>query len=231
MKFSKKLLAGSVAAAVMATSAFAPVANAEVSASAGVANMYYWRGLDLGSGDPAVFGDLTFSEGGFYATIWGSSGDAGLGQEYDLAIGYGGEAGDFSYDISVWNYNYPSAKETIYTGMMVDGDIVIYSEDVDASPDIGDVSEAIVSLGFGPVTATYYHGLQDLEDYWYATLEAAFGDFSLKYGQHEDDLSHIDLSYAYNDNISFMLGQVVDDVDGSYDSDLKFVVSYSFNIE
>jgi uncharacterized protein (TIGR02001 family) len=241
MTFSKKLLASSVAAAVMATSAFAPVANAEVSASAGVANMYYWRGLDLGSGDPAVFGDLTFSESGFYATIWGSSGDAGLGQEYDLAIGYGGEAGDFSYDVSIWNYNYPSATDTRYYGMTdpetglpmvnADGEFEVYSETSDASPDIGDLTEAIVSLGFGPVTATYYHGIQDLEDYWYATLEAAFGDFSVKYGMHEDDLSHIDLSYAYNDNVSLMLGQVVDDVDGAYDSDLKFVVSYSFTIE
>lgn len=216
MKFSKKLLVSSIAASAMAFSALAPVANAEVSASVGVANMYYWRGLDLGNGDPAVSGDINVSANGLYAGIWGSSGDAVAGTEYDLYLGYGGEAGGFSYDVSVWNYNYPSATDEL--GM-------------DASPEIGDLTEVVGSVGFGPVTATYYHGVQDLEDYWYATLEASFDKFSIKYGLHEHDLAHIDLSYAYNDNLSFMLGQVVDDVDEAFDDDLKFVVSYSLPIE
>jgi hypothetical protein len=202
----------------MAVGAFAPVANAEVTASAGVANMYYWRGYDLGngSGTPAVFGDVGFSEGGFYTGIWGSSGDNTLGTEYDLYIGYGGEAGKFTYDFSLWNYNYPSAMD---------------EDGMEASPEIGDLVEGVVALGYGPVTATYYHGMQDLEDYWYATLEASFGAFSIKYGQHETDVSHIDLSYSYNDNLSFTLGQIVDDADGSVDDDLKFIVSYSMPIE
>lgn len=223
MKFSKKLLVSSIAASAMAFSALAPVANAEVSASVGVANMYYWRGLDLGNGDPAVSGDINVSANGVYAGIWGSSGDAANGTEYDLYLGYGGEAGGFSYDISVWNYNYPSA-----TSLEVVGDDIVVT---DGSPDIGDLTEVVGSVGFGPVTATYYHGVQDLEDYWYATLEASFDKFSIKYGLHEDDLAHVDLSYAYNDNLSFTLGQVVDDVDESYDDDLKFVVSYSLPIE
>lgn len=216
MKFSKKLLVSSIAASAMAFSALAPVANAEVSASVGVANMYYWRGLDLGNGDPAVSGDIHVSTNGVYAGIWGSSGDAAAGTEYDLYLGYGGEAGGFSYDVSVWNYNYPSATDEF---------------GLDASPDIGDLTEVVGSVGFGPVTATYYHGVQDLEDYWYATLEASFDKFSIKYGLHEHDLAHIDLSYAYNDNLTFMLGQVVDDVDEAFDDDLKFVVSYSLPIE
>ena len=216
MKFSKKLLVSSIAASAMAFSALAPVANAEVSASVGVANMYYWRGLDLGNGDPAVSGDINVSANGLYAGVWGSSGDAVLGQEYDLYLGYGGEAGGFSYDVSVWNYNYPSATD---------------ANGLDASPDIGDLTEVVGSVGFGPVTATYYHGVQDLEDYWYATLEASFDKFSIKYGLHEHDLAHVDLSYAYNDNLSFMLGKVVDDVDEAFDDDLKFVVSYSLPIE
>ena len=216
MKFSKKLLVSSIAASAMAFSALAPVANAEVSASVGVANMYYWRGLDLGNGDPAVSGDIHVSTNGVYAGIWGSSGDAAAGTEYDLYLGYGGEAGGFSYDVSVWNYNYPSATDEF---------------GLDASPDIGDLTEVVGSVGFGPVTATYFHGVQDLEDYWYATLEASFDKFSIKYGLHEHDLAHIDLSYAYNDNLTFMLGQVVDDVDEAFDDDLKFVVSYSLPIE
>ncbi|WP_049721148.1 TorF family putative porin [Gilvimarinus polysaccharolyticus] len=214
---NKKLLASAVAASAIALSAFAPVANAEVSASVGAANMYYWRGLDLGNGDPAISGDISVSSGGFYGGVWGSSGDASAGTEYDLFVGYGGEAGSFTYDVSLWNYNYPSAPNN------VDGS--------DGSPDLGDLTEAVVSLGYGPVAVTYYHGLEDLDDYWYTTVGATFDKFSVTYGLHEDDLSHVDLGYAFNDNLSFTIGKVVDDVDGSYDDDVKFIVSLSLPIE
>ncbi|WP_041523999.1 TorF family putative porin [Gilvimarinus agarilyticus] len=221
---SKKVLASAVAASTLALSAFAPVANAEVSASVGAANMYYWRGLDLGYGDAAISGDLTVSTGGLYGGVWASSGDASAGTEYDLYVGYGGEAGSFSYDISVWNYNYPSATAA---GVDQFGNEVI----LDDSPDIGDLTEVVGSVGFGPVAVTYYHGVADLDEYWYATVGATFDKFSVTYGLHEDDLSHVDIGYAFNDNLSFTLGKVVDDVDGSYDDDAKFVVSLSLPIE
>ena len=214
---SKKVLASAVAASTLALSAFAPVANAEVSASVGAANMYYWRGLDLGNGDAAISGDLTVSTGGLYGGVWASSGDASAGTEYDLYVGYGGEAGSFSYDISVWNYNYPSAPAN--------------PDGTDGSPDIGDLTEVVGSIGFGPVAVTYYHGVADLDEYWYATIGATFDKFSVTYGMHEDDLAHVDLGYAFNDNLSFTLGKVVDDVDGAYDDDAKFVVSLSLPIE
>ncbi|MDO3383527.1 TorF family putative porin [Gilvimarinus algae] len=227
---NKKVLASAVAASAIALSAMAPVANAaEVSASVGAANMYYWRGLDLGNGDAAISGDITVSAGGFYAGIWGSSGDAALGQEYDLYIGYGGEVGSFTYDVSLWNYNYPSASETT---SWIDWENQQWVEEtMDTSPDIGDLTEAVVSLGFGPVAVTYYHGLEDLDEYWYATVGATFDKFSVTYGLHEDDLAHVDLGYAFNDNLSFTIGQVVDDVDGGYDDDTKFIVSLSLPIE
>jgi len=220
MNTSKKLLAGAVAAS-LALSAMAPVANAEVAGSVGVASSYLWRGIDLGAGagTPAVSGDLGYSNSGFYTGIWASSGDYTNGTEYDLYLGYGNEVGDFSYDVSLWSYQYPTLADNPAT------------PDMEESPGIGDLMEAVVALGYGPVTATYYHGLQDLEEYWYATLDASFGAFNVKYGQHEDDLSHIDLSYGYNDNLSFTLSQVIDNVDDSYDDDLNFVVSYSLPIE
>ncbi|UTF59788.1 TorF family putative porin [Gilvimarinus sp. DA14] len=214
---NKKVLASAVAASAIALSAVAPSASAEVSASVGAANMYYWRGMDLGNGDPAISGDITVSTGGLYAGVWGSSGDASLGTEYDLYVGYGGEAGSFTYDFSLWNYNYPSAPAN------ADGS--------DGSPDLGDLTEAVVSLGFGPVAVTYYHGLEDLDEYWYTTLGASFDKFSVTYGLHEDDYSHLDLGYSFNDNLSFTIGVPVDDVDGTYDDDAKFIVSLSLPIE
>jgi len=86
----------------------APTAQAEgtVSASAAVSNMYLWRGIDLGDGSPAVSGDLKYSIGGAYAGVWMSSGDDTLGNEYDYFVGWGTQANDFIFDISLWNYNY-----------------------------------------------------------------------------------------------------------------------------
>lgn len=221
MNISQKLLAGAVAASLAVS--VAPIANAEVGASVGVASSYLWRGIDLGagSGTPAVSGDLNYSSSGFYTGIWASSGDYKNGTEYDLYIGYGNEVGGFSYDVSLWSYQYPSISDDPAT-------IDLKEE----SPSIGDNVEAVIALGYGPVTATYYHGLEEFEDYWYASLDATFGDFNAKYGQHEDDMSHIDFTYSYNDNLSFILSQVVqNDEDDTYDDDLNFVVSYSMPIE
>ena len=39
--------------------------------------------------------------------------------------------------------------------------------------------------------------------------------------------AHVDLSYAYNDRLSFKIGKVVDDEDGTVDDDVKFIASYS----
>lgn len=208
MNMKQKLLAGAVAASAMASAALAPVAHAEVSASVGAANMYYWRGFDLGNGDPAVWGDINVSSNGFYGGMWASSGDATAGTEYDLYAGYGAEAGGFSYDVSLWTYAYPSTE---------------------VSP--GDLVEAIVGVGYGPVSVTYYHGLEDLDEYWYTTVGVAAGDFSFTYGVHETDYAHFDIGYAYNENLSFTLGLVADDVDGTENDEAKFVVGFSIPIE
>ena len=97
MKKATQLFTGVAAASALALGSFASIAQAqaqtqaEVSASVGIANMYYWRGLDLGDdgATPAVSADLNVSSGGAYAGIWTSSGDHGAGTEYDLYAGYG----------------------------------------------------------------------------------------------------------------------------------------------
>ena len=215
MKFSKKVLAGAVAAS-LTLGAMAPVANAEVevSGSMGIASTYLWRGIDLGSGTPAVSGDLSASAAGFYGGIWGSSGDTATGSEYDLYLGYGGEVGAFSYDVSVWNYVYPTGSSEV---------------------DFGDLSELVIGLGFGPVSLTYFDNIAGGHGYSYLNLGVEFGAFSVAVGAHDnpdegaDDMAHADFSYAYNDNLSFTLSQQIADEDES--DDLKFVVSYSVPFE
>lgn len=220
MKLTNKALSNSVAAVVLATAGFAVSGNAlaapEVSASAAVASTYLWRGYDLGSGTPAVSGDLSVSAGGAYAGIWGSSGDTALGSEYDLYAGYGMEVGGLSIDLSIWNYNYPTSS-TIGAG---------------PSTRFGDLTEVILGLGYGPFSFAYYDNVAGGSGYEYYTLGAEFGQFSLMVGQHSvpggEDPMHIDLSYAYNDNLSFTVSQFV--ADEPDDDNMKFVVSYSIPI-
>lgn len=231
MKLTKNILAGSIAGTVMALSAIAPVANAEVSASVGVASTYLWRGVDLGSGTPAVSGDLTYSNSGFYTGVWASSGDTAAGTEYDLYAGYSFEAGDFSVDASVWSYNYPTGPG--YTD--------------DGETDFTDVSDFILSVGYGSVSFGWIEPIGDDNssgDYRYLSLGASVGKFSLTAGIHLDDENgaggnapcdagesetcdpvHINLDYAFNDNLTFTLSQFV--IDEAADDDLKVVVSYS----
>lgn len=215
-----KLLASALAASALAVSAFAPVAYADVSASVGASNMYYWRGLDLGLGDAAVWGDLkASSDAGLYGGVWMSSGDIVDGTEYDLYFGYGAEIGGLGVDISYWSYNYP----TLQVGP-------------------GDFAEAVLGLSYGPVAFNYYTNIAaegaGSEDYSYYTLSLTEGAWNFKYGEHEDTdgaalngYSHFDITYAYNDNVSFTLGTPIDEGDGNNNDEPKFVVNFTFPIK
>lgn len=227
-----KTLSASLAATALAASAFFSPANAEefggvdVSASVGVANMYLWRGYDVGNGDAAVFGDITLSAGGFYGSVWTSSGDATAGQEYDLILGYGAEFGDFSVDLAAVSYVYPRYSDPSLPSQ---------------GNDIGEWVEAILTLGYGPVSFSYFDTVDAKEgsyafgeDYSYFTASGAFGPFGILIGRHDmesgDDPVHVNLSYAYNDNLSFTVSKFVVDEE-AMEHDANFVVSYSIPLE
>jgi uncharacterized protein (TIGR02001 family) len=228
-KMNEKLLAGVLAVSAVAGTMMTTAAHAEVSASVGASNMYYWRGLDLGAGDAAVWGDLKLSsEVGLYGGIWTSSGDASNGTEYDLYLGYGTTIGDFGIDISYWSYLYPQ----IELGA-------------------GDLAEIVLGLSYGPVAFTYYDNQEGSEqNYKYMTLAVTVDKFNIKYGAHSEDetvlapgvigslidgYSHLDITYSYNDNLSFTLGQVVDNAQvigvDVYPEDTKVAVNYTFPIQ
>ena len=224
--------------------AVAGAANAEISGSMGIATSYLWRGIDLGKGGgvPAVSADLHYSNSGFYGGIWGSSGDHIAGTEYDLYAGYGGSAGIFSYDVSYWTYSYPSATN-------------VYG-DAFAGPAKGtrpgNLSELVTSFGVGPVSAFLLYNLNTPTfcddttgecfgkngDYQYYGLKAKAGAFSFVLGHHNDQstyLTHFDVSYAYNDNLSFTVSaplRVSDKIDVNtgerfHKADPTFVASYT----
>ncbi len=209
MKVSNKLLTP-LGIGIVASSIFSSYTNAEVTVSATAANMYLWRGIDLGQGDAALSGEIKYSNSGFYTGVWGSSGDVTNGNEYDLFLGYGGEIGNFFYDVSYWSYIYPKADL-----------------------DFGDVDDLVISLGTGPVGFTVYEALSDDgADARYITLSYATGDYNVLIGQHDDgsDTSeHIQAGYSYNENISFAVSKFLDD--DMFDDDVQFLVSYSLDIK
>lgn len=224
---TKMLRLSALSLAVAGAMGVAHTANAEgvdVSGSVGVANMYLWRGNNLGGSEgglAAVSGDLKVSAAGFYGGVWGSSGDSLWGTEYDLYVGYGAEFGGVTIDLSAWNYMYPSKD---------DGDPTI-PEYID---DFGGLSDAVLSIGFAGFTASVYDNIAGGSGYEYYTLSYSFDAFSVLVGKHdnvtgvdEDQMVHVNLTYAYNDNLSFTFSQQVDQ---EVDDDLKFVASYSLPI-
>lgn len=229
MTLINKTLVGAVATATLAAVTTVP-AHAEVSASAGIASSYLFRGLDLGSGTPAVSGALNVSGKGFYSGIWGTSGDEARGSKYELSAGYNGKLGGFSYGLGAISYNYPTL----------------------ANSEFGDYSDAVINLGYGPVAFGAYIplGKEDSSgDYAYFTLGTSYRDFSFLLGVHSEDTAgggvvgcevdqgsskrkctpvHLDVTYAYNDNLSFTVSQFISD--GPVEDKLKFVVSFGIPI-
>lgn len=232
---AKYLRAGLLGAAVSGALLTAPAAHAVdgVVASASVANMYLWRGIDLGHGSAAVSGDLSYHLDGAYLGVWMSSGDNTLGQEYDYYTGWGTNVDDFSFDISLWNYNY-SDNNTKNKGFGISSDTT------------GKLSEVVTTVGWKTIKFSYYDNIAGNAGYEYFTLSGSYDKFSLLVGHHKfnalpgtnKNMTYANLTYAYNENLSFTASKVInqdchknDFACGAIDEDLKFVVTYSLPIK
>ena len=215
----KKLLAYSTAASALLVGNLAMAsADGKLSASATVSNAYLWRGIDLGQGAAAVSGDLIYSMAGAYGGVWMSSGDSGNGQEYDLFAGYNAKVGDVvTLDLSVWNYNYSDLNQRNDT--------------------TGELSEVVLSVSAYGANISILDNVAGAPGYYYYTFGYGMNDVSAKLGFHSfdndnDNMTHFDVSYAYNDNLSFTVSKVVDEeVEGTYDNDPIFQVSYKLPIK
>lgn len=229
MKTLSKAIA--IASLVSASALTAQMAQAEVevSASAAASNMYLWRGQDLGAitttdaaGDeytgstPAISADLSVSMSGAYAGVWTSSGDAALGQEYDLYVGYGLEVGGVSIDASLWSYIYPS----------------------DSANSEFKTTDLVIGLGYADASFTLYEPItMDSADYRYMTFGYGLGDVSATLGMALSDFdvaeyTHVDVSYAASENLSFTYSQIVDEgVEGTFDTSGKVVATLSLPIK
>ena len=225
MKLIKKLTPIAVASSMVLGGLAVPtMANAEMSASASVANFYLWRGLDISAGAPQMSGSLDYSHSsGAYAGVWASSEDAGT--ETDLYIGFAGEAGPISYDLSVWEYLYPSDNSLTAPGDK-------YSD--------SDLSEFILNVGFADAGLTVYFGNDTGggSDYEYVTLDYTIDKFNILYGTWMFDTatgiddSHLTVAYSVTDNFTFTVTKGMQDTTASsYDEDFLFHVAYSLPID
>ena len=214
MKLSKKLTPIALAVSMAVGGLAVPtLASAEVGYNATVASMYLWRGTDASDG-PTMSGGIDYShESGLYASTWVSSGVAGSvtdpsdatpGYEWDIWVGYAGEAGGVGYDISYWNIDYPQ------TG--------------------GDAgNELALGLSYMDFSFGYVMNTDSDSDYTYTTLGYSYDAFGITYGAVSNDgadYSHVDLSFAATDSLSFTLSLPSDDGEGVSEEEL-IMVSYS----
>ncbi len=201
------------------------LASAEVSANVGVASFYLWRGQDVSEGEAQVSGGLDYAhESGAYAGVWISSEVDGA--ETDLYFGYAGEAGDLRYDISFWEWLYPSAND-------LNGPNDSLSD--------SDQSELVVLLGYADLGLGVYFGndTNGDDDYEYITLDYTIDDINILYGKwlYDEtdgaDDSHLTLAYSYNDNLTFTLTKGFKDTEnsGPYDENLLFHVAFNIPVD
>ena len=229
-KFSNTLKMAILTATVPFGMLASTSASAELSASATIASSYLWRGFELGSGTPAISADLVYSNGGFYAGTWVSSGDTTGGTEYDLFAGYGGSIGEsITYDISAITYIYPTGQ---------------FSN----TEQPGDFSEAILSIGLGPVSLTYKDNISGgtggyafNEDYAYYSASYSTGDFGFAIGVHDEgadvadsvtgDSTHFDVTYSATENLAFTFSKIIDSQAGYNEPEATVVASYSIPLK
>lgn len=207
-----------LASLVTASALTAQAANAEVEYSAGLATTYLWRGTDLGGTSFSAAADYSHDSGA-YAGLWVGGGDLEQGNEYDVYVGYAMEMGDVSVDLSVASYTYSRGIDTD-TGADVNGSI-------------GEMSEAVLSVGFMDASATYITSLQ-ASTYSYITLGYSVAGVDLTYGMSDDDgekYSHLDLGYGLTDELSITVSQPIEDTEGAVDTDTIVVMSYSIALK
>ncbi len=224
--FARTLLASTLATAMLVG---AQQAAAETSATISASNMYLYRGVNLSNPNPQIAGSLDYAHNsGLYAGIWGSSEGLAGSSEYDLYAGYSVEMGALSFDANLTDYNYPSA-----TG----------------EEDLGDYTEVILGATFTQdkmsVEAKLADSIQGANSspyaggYYYTSLTGAYDKISVKWGavSYSDtvelaEYQHIDLGFAFNDEVSFTLSKVVDTDQGKIaDNDALFAVTWTKTFE
>jgi len=242
--FNKTLIA---AATITTFGLAAAPAAVALDASASVSTSYLWRGMELGSGTPAVTGDLSYSTGGLTVGLWVSSGDTTTGYTSTGTV----HTLDVEEVVAVEDDPDTADDETVAAVAPVDGDLAVATEAnlstgteydfyASYSGSVGglgysigwaqynyqgssaDIEEMIYGLSYGPASITVYDNADD--DYEYTVIGYEAGAYSFAYGDETadngDERTHFDVSYAVNDSLSFTVSKPEDE-------DAIVVASYS----
>lgn len=97
--------------ALLATTALAGTASAEVSGNVALTTDYVFRGISQSGSDAAVSGGFDWTQDALYAGVWGSSINFGNGTEVDAYAGWRPSIGPVALDLGVVGYFYPGASD------------------------------------------------------------------------------------------------------------------------
>ena len=170
-------------------------ANAGWSANIGWESDYYFRGIFQKSS--SAQGGIDFDYNGFYVGTWAADvggGVTGDGLEIDYYLGYGGEAGDFSYGVGYTAYTYTGDFDDTYQEINLSAGFSFVTLDI-ALGEYENFGGPTLDYEFYSVTAEY-------KGFWgqYGTFDNDFdGDYwQVGYGT---TISEIDfgLSLLYSD--------------------------------
>jgi uncharacterized protein (TIGR02001 family) len=208
-----------VATILAAGTMFSTAATAvEVSANVGMTTDYIWRGNTQASGDASFSGGLDADLGGGLAVgTWvgslGASTNDDANYELDVYASYGFDVGGVGVEVGYIYYAYPGAAD-----------------------DALDFEDIYVSLGYGPVSFSYYELLDaedagvDADEGTYLSLDyeiALPGDFTatLHYGSEEFENSADD----EDTSVSISKGDFTFTVSDDEGDDTRAIVSYGLS--
>jgi uncharacterized protein (TIGR02001 family) len=183
-----------------------------LSANIGAVSNYMWRGISQTGNGAAVQGGVDYGHSsGFYAGTWISNVDWGSSDpsyELDLYGGFGGDVGEFSWDLNTIYYAYPDTDDANFWEIGASGTFKMFTVGlaytIDGQADepapyrdgdiyyYGSVSFDLPQ-GFG-IGATL--GYTDFDDFgseadythWQVSVSkdaGDFGEFSLNYDQND----------------------------------------------
>ena len=161
----------------------ATAANAGWSANIGWQSDYYFRGIFQKSS--SAQGGIDFDYNGFYIGTWAADvggGNTGDGLEIDYYLGYGGEAGDFTYGVGYTAYTYTGDFDDTYQEINLSGGFSFVTLDIA----LGEYEN------FGGPTL----------DYQFYSLTAEYKGFWGQYGSFEDDFNGDYWQFGYGTTIS-----------------------------
>lgn len=218
MKKLNVLAVSAVAAGILVSG----TAAADLTGNLGATSNYMWRGTTQTAGAAAISGGVDYShESGVYAGIWTSNTSFGS-PETDFYAGYSGEAGKFTYDISIIDYTYLQTDNLDWF-------------EIDLGGGIGDLSFnlALTTDIFGTDTDAFYiEAAYDLALSKETTLTLHIGNYDFDDEAAAGFESYIDYSATIsNGDWSFSLSDTNLDTNNFVDGDLVFVVSWGMEVD